>query len=70
MPNDVKLESFPGSVPEALAYLYVKSQDLSGMTPTQIHTMYYEAYYEISRDRKAKLDAGWFKEKREEVRRP
>ena len=68
MSDDVKLNSFPGSETEALAFLYVQSQDLTGKTPAEISTMYYEAYYAVQKDRHVKRDSGWFAQKKEEVR--
>lgn len=64
----VSLSSFPASDMQALAYLYVQSQDLSGKTPAEIHTMYQEAYFEISKDYRQKRVSGWFDTKRGEVR--
>lgn len=43
----------------ALAMLYLQSQNLEGKTPAEIHTMYLEAYYEIKRDDQNKLQSGW-----------
>lgn len=64
MSENVNLRSFPSNESEALAYLYVQAQDLSGKTPTEIHTMYQEAYYEILADRRSKKPSGWFTAKR------
>lgn len=41
------LKAFPTNDVEALAYLYVKSQDLSTLTPSQIYDKYRNAYKEI-----------------------
>lgn len=68
MSNDVKLNSFPDNELEALAFLYVQSQDLTGKTPAEISTMYYEAYYAIQKDYRIKRASGWFTQKKEEVR--
>lgn len=51
---------FPSTLEEALAYLYVKHQDLTGKTPEEIHTMYWEAYYAIQADDKAKQESSWY----------
>ena len=59
--SDSAFKTFPGSYAEALALLYVQNQDLGGKTPSEIHTMYQEAYYEILKDHRAKRDSGWFK---------
>jgi len=45
--NDGNLLPFPHSRSEALALLYVKSQDLSGKTPAEIAEMFEKAYEEI-----------------------
>lgn len=66
MPNEIKFETFPSTVNDALAYLYVRAQDLSGKTPAEVHTMYQEAYWEIRRDYNRKKGSGWLKKKEEE----
>lgn len=38
---------FPSTKYEALALLYVQSQDLTGKTPSEIKEMYEKAYEEI-----------------------
>lgn len=62
MGNDIKLNAFPSTRAEALALLYVKAQDLTGKSPSEIQTMYFEAYYEIKRDYHEKHESGWFKD--------
>ena len=57
-----EFKTFPGSFTEALALNYVQHQDLNGKTPAEIHTMYWEALYEIRKDYKEKHDSGYFKE--------
>lgn len=52
--------SFPSNRLEALAYLYVQSQNLTGLSPTEIQTMYFEAYYEMREDFRSKQSSGWF----------
>lgn len=47
--SDVSLSTFPESTSEALAMLYVQSQDLTGKTPEEICEMYWDAYYRIFR---------------------
>ncbi len=64
--QDIKLSTFPASLSEALAFQYVKSQNLEGKSPAEIHTMYWEAYYEIAKDYRGKANSGWFSLKREE----
>jgi len=51
---------FPNTLEEALAYLYIKHQDLAGKSPEEIHTMYWEAYYAIQADDKAKQESSWY----------
>lgn len=68
MSSEIKLSSFPSGEKEALAFLYVQSQDLSGKTPAEISTMFYEAYYEILKDYHVKRESDWFRQKKEEVR--
>ena len=41
------IKAFPSNESEALAFLYVQSLDLSGLTPTQIYDKYRNAYEEI-----------------------
>ena len=36
--------TFPSAPVEAIAYLYVQTQDLTGKTPVQIYEMYLDAY--------------------------
>lgn len=45
---DPILNTFPGNDVEALAMLYVQSQDLSGLTPEDLVHLYDEAYEAIS----------------------
>ena len=44
--------TFPANRLEALAMLYVQSQDLSGLTPEQLLDMYEEAYSKLREHRK------------------
>lgn len=61
MGNDIKLNAFPSNRAEALALLYLKAQDLTGKSPSEIQTMYFEAYYEIKKDYREKHESGWLK---------
>lgn len=45
--DETVLHTFPRSEVEALAMLYVKSQDLSGVTPAEMLEMYQSARNEI-----------------------
>lgn len=45
--------------------LYLQNQDLREKTPSEIHTMYQEAYYEILKDHRIKAKSGWFKDLKE-----
>ncbi len=64
-----KMKSFPRNEREACAFLYMKSQDLSGKSPIEVYEMYLEAYYEISKEHNRRHHNGWFTTKKEEVRR-
>lgn len=53
---------FPTGKREALALLYVQSQDLSGKTPEDLAEMYTSAYKKISEKLKAlRSDSNWLK---------
>jgi hypothetical protein len=67
MADDVKLSTFPSSVEEAIAMLYLKEQDLTGKTPVEIYNMYWDAYYEISKDYREKVNSKWFIQQREVI---
>lgn len=41
---------FPRNAQEALVMLYLQNQDLSGKTPSEINTMYWEALEAITPD--------------------
>ena len=56
---------FPGDRLEALTMLYLQNQDLSGKSPEEIQTMYYETYYRLQKDRRAKSESGWLKAQKE-----
>lgn len=53
MANDT-LKTFPSDKESALAFLYVKSQDLTGKSPEEILDMYDDAYEKISTHEKNK----------------
>lgn len=55
--SDMQFSTFPGSKTEALALLYVQSQDLSGKTPKDILDMYDNAYEEIRQHKIEKRNA-------------
>ncbi len=61
MSDKVELDTFPRNTHEALAMLYVQKQDLSNVTPEQLHTMYYQALYALRREYSRKQNSGWFK---------
>lgn len=52
--NSLILREFPSDEIEALAFLYLKNQDLSSISPTEIYNIYKNAYDEISEVKKAK----------------
>lgn len=49
--------TFPSNETQAIAMLYVQSQDLSGLTPTQIYDKYRKAYEEIRKYKGNKVAA-------------
>lgn len=49
--------SFPETESEALALLYVQSQDLTGVTPEGLLDMYQDAYQKIKAHRREKRNA-------------
>lgn len=49
--------SFPETESEALALLYVQSQDLTGITPEGLLDMYQDAYQKIKAHRREKRNA-------------
>lgn len=56
---------FPENTTEALAMLWLNHQDLAGKSPTEVHEMYWRAYYEISKAHTEKRDSGFFRELKE-----
>lgn len=70
MSDAVKLSTFPASVEEEIAMLYVQSQNLTGKTPVDIYNMYWCAYFEILKDHREKVNSKWFIQQREEARKP
>lgn len=60
MNQDINLHCFPKRRDEALTMLYLQNQDLSNKTPSEIHTMYWEALYEIRNDNDEKHKQGFF----------
>lgn len=56
--NEEKFRTFPANRIEALALLYVQSQDLTGISPADIQSMYYEAYHELEDDYTYKIANG------------
>lgn len=51
---------FPSTRIEALAMLYLQSQDLSNKTPAEIQTLYYETYRALQDDHREKSKSGFF----------
>ena len=54
---DTALRTFPDSKIEALAMLYLQSQDLSGLTPEEILDKYDDAYQKIKAHNREKRNA-------------
>lgn len=42
------MDTFPTSMAEALAMLYVEKQNIEGLSPTELLAMYQTAYEEIT----------------------
>ena len=58
--DSVSLSTFPDSAIKALALVYVQSRsDLNEKTAAEIHTLYREAYKEISNDYNEKRNSGY-----------
>ena len=55
--SDVRLSSFPQNSIEALALLWVRSQNLNGETPEQICEMFWDAYFRIANQTGTSQDA-------------
>ena len=49
MSDSVILKAFPENKSEALTMLYLQSQDLSGLTPSELLLKYEEVYEEINK---------------------
>lgn len=45
--DDIKLNAFPSNSTEALAMLYMQSQDLQGKSPEEICEMYWDVFFRI-----------------------
>ncbi len=56
---DDSFYTFPSTREEALTMLYLENQDLSGKTPAQIHTMYWETIKAIRADYTEKKQNGY-----------
>ncbi len=54
MNNNINVNHFPENELQALAYLYLKNQDLSGKSPTEIYDIFINAYIELCHAKKAK----------------
>lgn len=67
MGNETTLRTFPDTPEKAIAMLCVQSQDLSGKSPAEVYTLYWETYYQILRDRRQKLNSDWFQTQQEAV---
>lgn len=60
--NETTLRTFPSTKAEALAMLYVQSQDLSNATPEELLDMYTDAYERIKKanGKKQPSPGTWF----------
>lgn len=59
------MSEFPSRT-EALAILYLQNQDLTGKSPSEINTIYWEAYYQIKNDYWEKKSNGYFDKRNDE----
>jgi hypothetical protein len=59
MSNNSELNTFPKNLIEALAFLYVQNQNLSGKPPAEIYRIYKKAAADIQEAQRADLDAKW-----------
>ena len=55
MSDKVTLNTFPASEIQALALLYVRNQDLSGLSPEEVYDKYRDAYDRINKQRRASI---------------
>lgn len=58
--SDNNFNVFPKTDMQALAFLYVQNQDLSGKSPAEVYETYLSAYYEILKEHRQKSRSGWF----------
>lgn len=65
--SDSNLNVFPKTDVQALAFLYVQNQDLSGKSPAEIYNVYLSAYYEILKEHRQKSKSGWFNQRNAET---
>ena len=59
MSNENKLTSFPSTKAEVLAMLYLRNQDLSGVSPEELYDAYEDAYNRIKKHQSDKKES-WF----------
>lgn len=52
MSDKVTLNTFPASEIQALALLYVRNQDLSGLSPEEVYDKYRDAYERINKQKR------------------
>ena len=53
MSDKVTLSTFPASEIQALALLYVRNQDLSGLPPEEVYDKYRDAYERINKQKRS-----------------
>lgn len=61
--QNTKSECFPKNSAEALAMLWLRSQDLSDKTPEQVSDMFWDAYFRIVNRESTSQDAAKQKSK-------
>ena len=52
MSDKVTLNTFPASEIQALALLYIRNQDLSGLSPEEVYDKYRDAYERINKQKR------------------
>lgn len=56
--SDTYLKSFPSTLSDALAMLYLKNQDLSNLSPEELFAKYQEVHSKIETCRKENKSSG------------
>ncbi len=67
MNESINLNTFPKNELEALAILYVKTQNIEGLSVDGIYSMYLDALYALKEEKALKIRDGYFREREKEV---